>query len=68
LLVFERKILCTMYGLKIVDGVYRSRYNFELDREFNSQNFISLVKSNRLRYAGHMKRSAEDLPQRTLYR
>jgi hypothetical protein len=41
--------------LKIIDGVYRSRYNFELDnREFNSPNVISVVKNNRLRYAGHM--------------
>jgi hypothetical protein len=48
--------------LKIIDGVYRSRYNFELDnREFNSPNVISVVKNNRLRYAGHMIRGAEDL-------
>jgi hypothetical protein len=66
LLVLERKVLRTIYGPKIVDGVYRSRYNFELDREFNSVNGV--VKSNRLRYAGHMLRGAEDLPQRALFR
>jgi hypothetical protein len=36
LLVFERKALCTIYGSKIVDCVYRSWYNFELDRKFNN--------------------------------
>jgi hypothetical protein len=46
--------------------VYRSRYNFELDREFNSPNIIGVVKSNRLRYAGH--KGVEDLSQRALYR
>jgi hypothetical protein len=45
--------------------VYRSRYNFELDRELNSPNVIGVVKSNKLRYAGHdMIRGAEDLSQR----
>jgi hypothetical protein len=67
LLVFKRKVLRTIYGPKIEDGVYRSRYNFKLDREFNSPNNIDFVKRNRLRYAGHMIRGAEKLPQRALY-
>jgi hypothetical protein len=68
LLVIERKNLCTIYSPKIVDGVYRSRDNFELDREFNSPIVIGVVKSNRLWYAGHMIRGAEDLPQKALLR
>jgi hypothetical protein len=46
LLVFHRKVLSTIYGPKIVDGVYRSRYNFELVRELNSPNVFGVVKSN----------------------
>jgi hypothetical protein len=46
--------------------VYRSRYNFELDRELSSSNVIGVVKSNR--YARQMKRGAKDLPLRALYR
>jgi hypothetical protein len=42
-------------------------YNIELDKEFNSPNVIGIVKSNRLRYSGHMIRGAEDLPQRALF-
>jgi hypothetical protein len=38
LLVFERKVLRTICGLKIENGVYRRRYNHELDKEFNSPN------------------------------
>jgi hypothetical protein len=49
LLVFERKALRTIYGPKIVEGVHRSRYNFEVDREFNSSNVIGVVKSKRYR-------------------
>jgi hypothetical protein len=50
------------YGSKIVDGVYS--YNFELD----SPNVIGVEKTIRLRYAGHMMRGAEGLPQRILFR
>jgi hypothetical protein len=50
------------HGSKIVDGVYS--YNFELD----SPNVIGVVKNIRLRYAGHMMRGAEGLPQRVLFR
>jgi hypothetical protein len=49
-------VLGKIYGPKIVDAVYRSRSNFELDTEFNSTNGIGVVKNNRLRYAGHMIR------------
>jgi hypothetical protein len=46
-LLFERKILLSIYGAKIVAGVYRSRYNFLPDREFNSPNVIGVLKRNR---------------------
>jgi hypothetical protein len=68
LLVCERKVLHTIYGSKIEDGVHRSRYIFELDREFNSPNIIGFVKSNRLRYAAaHDKRCRRPVIQRVLY-
>jgi hypothetical protein len=34
-----------IYGSKIVDGVYKSKYNFEL--EFNSPNFIGVKSDSR---------------------
>jgi hypothetical protein len=68
LLVFERKVLRTICGLKIKNGVYRKRYNHELDKEFNSPNALNVTKTNRLRYAGHMIRKPEDLPQKPLFR
>jgi hypothetical protein len=64
LLVFERKVLRTIYVPKIVDDVY----NVKLDRKFNSPNVIGVIKNNRLRFAGHMIRGAEDIPQRALFR
>jgi hypothetical protein len=68
LLVFERKVLRTICGPKIENGVYRRRYNHELDKEFNSPNALNVAKTSSLRYAGHMIRRPEDLPQKALFK
>jgi hypothetical protein len=68
LLVFERKVLRTICGPKIENVVYRRRYNHELEREFDSPNALNVTKTSRLRYAGHMIRRPEDLPQKTLFK
>jgi hypothetical protein len=68
LLVFERKVLRTICGPKIENGVYRRRYNHKLDREFDIRIALNVTKSSRLRYAGHMIRRPEDLPQKALFR
>jgi hypothetical protein len=49
LLVFERKVLRTICGPKIENGVYRRRYNHELEREFDSPNALNVTKTKRLR-------------------
>jgi hypothetical protein len=67
LLVFERKVLRTISGPIVENGVYRRRYNFELDREFDNPSVINVVKTSRLRYAGHMIRRPEDLPQKAIF-
>jgi hypothetical protein len=64
LFVFERKVLRTICGPKIENGVYMRRYNHEHDIEFSSPNALNVTKTNRLRYAGHMIRRPENLPQK----
>jgi hypothetical protein len=59
LLVFERKVLRTICGPKIENGVYRRRYNHEL---------VNATQTSILRYAGHMMRRPEDLPQKAIFR
>jgi hypothetical protein len=61
-------VLQTICGPKIENGVYRRRYNHELEREFDSPNALNVMKTCRLRYAGHMIRRPEDLPQKALFR
>jgi hypothetical protein len=48
LLVFERKVLRTICDPKIENGVYRRRYNHELDKEFNSPNALNVTTTSRL--------------------
>jgi hypothetical protein len=67
LLVFERKVLRTICGPKIKNGVYRRRYNHELDKEFDSPNALNVIKTSRLHCVGHMIRRP-DLPQKVLFR
>jgi hypothetical protein len=62
LLVYERKVLRTICGPKQENKVYRRRYNFALERKFDSTCAINVAKTNRLRCAGHMIRRSKDLP------
>jgi hypothetical protein len=68
LLVFERKVFRTICDPKIENDVYRRRYNDELERQFDSPNALNVTKTSRLRYAFHMIRRPEDLPQKALFR
>jgi hypothetical protein len=54
LLVFERKVLRTICGPKIENGVYMRRYNHELDNEFKSPNALNV-------------RSPDNLPHKALF-
>jgi hypothetical protein len=48
LLVFERMVLLTICGPKIENGVYRRRYNPELDKEFGSPNALNFMKTKQI--------------------
>jgi hypothetical protein len=45
LLVYEMKVLRTICGPKIENGVYKRRYNHELDKEFDSPNALNVTKT-----------------------
>jgi hypothetical protein len=68
LFVFEKKVLRTICGPKIENGVYTRRCNHELDKEFDSPNALTVTKTSKLRYASYMIRRPEDLPQKALFR
>jgi hypothetical protein len=55
-------------GQSVAIGVYRRRYNHELDKKFDRPNALNVTKTSRFSYAGHMIKIPEDLPQKTLFR
>lgn len=61
---FERKILRTIFGPVQEHGCWRTRYNFELYRLYKQPQVIQVIRSNRLRWIGHLWRSPEGNPTR----
>jgi hypothetical protein len=52
--IFERKVLRTICGPKIENGICRRKYNHELDEEFNSPNALNVTMTSRLFYWGRI--------------
>jgi hypothetical protein len=63
---FERKILRRIYGAVQTDEVWRRRYNQKLYSLFNDVDIIKRIKINRLRWAGHVIRRANELIKPTM--
>jgi hypothetical protein len=59
--VFENRVLRRIFGPKTyeVRGEWRRLHNKELYSLYSSPNIIQLIKSRRLRWAGHVARIGE---------
>jgi hypothetical protein len=59
--VFENKVLRRIFGPKgdEVTGEWRRRHKKELYALYSSLNIIRVIKSRRLRWAGHVARMGE---------
>ena len=68
LVVFERKVLRTIFGGIREGESWRRRYNFELERDFAEPNIVAVVKVRWLTWAGHLARMNDDRALATLFR
>jgi hypothetical protein len=58
--VFENRLLRKIFGPKREeDGSWRKLHNDELHSLYSSLNIVMVIKSRRLRWAGHVARMAE---------
>ena len=59
--VFENRVLRRIFGPKRegVKGEWRKLHNEELNDLFSSPNIVRVIKSRRLRWAGHVARMEE---------
>jgi hypothetical protein len=62
MMVFENKMLRRVFGLmrNEVTGEWRKLHNEELNDLYSSPNIVSVVKSRRIRWAGHVARIGEE--------
>jgi hypothetical protein len=58
--VFENRVLRRIFGLKREgDGSWRKLHNDELHNLYSSPNIVMVIKSRRMRWAGHVARMGE---------
>ena len=60
--VFERRVLRTIYGPVKEGQEYRIRHNDELYQLFQDADIVTVLRTNRLRWAGHVYRRPHDAP------
>jgi hypothetical protein len=68
LAVFERKILRKIYGPVKENELWRIRRNGELEDIIKWENIVRFIKSQRIRWLGHIERMQDTaIPQNILY-
>jgi sorting nexin-29 len=60
--VFERRVLRAIYGPVCEEGEFRSRHNNELYQLYQGADIATVLKVNRLKWAGHVSRRPENSP------
>jgi hypothetical protein len=65
--MFERKIIRRIYGTVMENNVWRIRYNEELNTFLKGGDIVRFIKSQRIRWSGHVKRMEDNaMPKRML--
>jgi hypothetical protein len=58
--VFENRVLRRIFGPKREeDGSWRKLHNYELHSLYSAPNIVRVIKSRRMRWAGHVARMGE---------
>ena len=63
--MFENRVLRRIFGPKRDEGTdeWRELHNEELNDPYSSSNIVRVIKSRRLRWAGHVARMGESCIQ-----
>ena len=66
--VFERKIVRRIYGPIFENGNWRIRNNLEIEEILDHEDIARFIKSQRLRWLGHVERMSESRATKRVYR
>lgn len=58
--IFERKVMRTIMGPKIEEGIPRQRMNHELMEAIQGGDIVQQIKSQRIRWVGHVMRANKE--------
>jgi hypothetical protein len=65
--IFERNLLRKIYGPVMENGIWRNRYNDELNEIINGEDIVRFIKAQRIRWLGHVERMEESaMPKKML--
>jgi len=62
--IFERQILRKIFGPVNIDNVWTIRNNMEIDKGIEDADIVSLIKAQRIKWLGHIKRMNQARPTR----
>ena len=65
--VFERKVLRSILGGKLEDGVWRRRMNHELYQVYKHADIVKVIQRGRLQWAGHVARMPDERAAKTIF-
>jgi hypothetical protein len=65
--MFERKITRRIYGPATENNVWRIRYNEELSTLLKGEDIVRFIKSQRIRWLGHVEIMEENAKKGRLY-
>ena len=65
--VFERKVLRSILGGKLEEGVWRRRMNHELYQVYKDADIVKRIKHGRLQWAGHVARMPEERSAKIIF-
>ena len=65
--VFERKVLRSILGGKLEDGVWRIRINHELYQVYKHADIVKVIQRSRLQWAGHVARMPDVRAAKTMF-